>query len=89
MKESVKSGMNTRRVPIKPVTTHPILGVNPNICETVSASMSLSGTFFCVMHTAVSFPRTATAVWPDPEIALKAYSVHSVLKVSGLVSQLD
>lgn len=35
---------------------------------------ALTGTFRCVMTTEVSFPRTATAVCPEPEIALKAYS---------------
>lgn len=34
----------------------------------------LTGTFFCVMTTAVSFPLIATAVCPEPEMALKAYS---------------
>lgn len=66
--------------PIKPVITHPIEGVSPNICETVDASMSLSGSFFWVMHATVSLPRTATAVCPDPEIALKAYSKSRVVR---------
>jgi hypothetical protein len=33
-----------------------------------------TGTFFCVMTTEVSLPRTAIAVCPEPEIALNAYS---------------
>jgi hypothetical protein len=33
-----------------------------------------TGTLRWVMTTAVSLPRTATAVMPDPEMALKAYS---------------
>jgi hypothetical protein len=33
-----------------------------------------TGTFRWVMTTEVSFPRTAMAVWPEPEMALKAYS---------------
>lgn len=28
------------------------------------------------MTTAVSFPRTDIAVWPEPEMALKAYSMQ-------------
>jgi len=36
-----------------------------------------TGTFFCVITTAVSLPRTAMAVWPEPEIALNAYSEES------------
>lgn len=34
----------------------------------------LTGTFFCVRTTEVSFPLTAIAVCPEPEIALNAYS---------------
>jgi hypothetical protein len=33
-----------------------------------------TGTFLWVTTTEVSFPRTAMAVWPEPEMALKAYS---------------
>ena len=33
-----------------------------------------TGTFRCVMTTAVSFPRIAIAVCPEPEMALNAYS---------------
>lgn len=35
---------------------------------------ALTGTFFWMMTTAVSLPRTAIDVCPEPEIALKAYS---------------
>ena len=34
-----------------------------------------TGTFFCVITTAVSLPLTAMAVCPEPEMALNAYSV--------------
>lgn len=37
-----------------------------------------TGTLRWVMTTEVSFPRTATAVTPDPVIALKAYSAHQL-----------
>lgn len=39
-----------------------------------SSARGLTGTFFCTTTTAVSFPRIATAVIPDPVMALKAYS---------------
>lgn len=35
-----------------------------------------TGIFFWVMTTAVSLPLTAIAVCPEPEMALKAYSVQ-------------
>lgn len=35
-----------------------------------------TGTFRCVMTTAVSFPRIAIAVCPEPDIALNAYSTQ-------------
>ena len=37
-------------------------------------SCASMGTFHCVMNTAVSFPLTETAVCPEPEMALNAYS---------------
>lgn len=41
-----------------------------------------TATFFCVITTAVSFPRTAMDVYPEPEIALNAYSVRPSQSVS-------
>jgi hypothetical protein len=38
----------------------------------------LTGTFFCMMTTTVSLPRTEMEVCPEPEIALKAYSETAV-----------
>ena len=38
---------------------------------------NLTGTFFCVTMTLVSFPRTETEVSPDPMAALNAYSAAS------------
>ena len=36
--------------------------------------MVRTGIFFCVNTTLVSFPLTETAVCPEPDIALNAYS---------------
>jgi hypothetical protein len=38
-------------------------------------NMLLTGTFFCVIIAAESFPRTAMAVLPPPVAAFMAYSV--------------
>jgi len=48
----------------------------------------LTGTFLCVMKTAVSWPRIAIAVCPDPEMALKAYSgvVPKAVSVSDVLT---
>ena len=42
----------------------------------------LTGTFFCVTTTALSFPRTATDVSPPWLIALKAYSIKKIKLIS-------
>ena len=42
---------------------------------TLSGSISLSGTFFCVTKQTLSFPRTPMAVRPAVLTALNAYSV--------------
>lgn len=47
-----------------------------SVGRSVPQRYRLTGTFFCVMTTAVSFPLIATAVCPDPEMALKAYSAR-------------
>jgi hypothetical protein len=44
--------------------------------HTMSKWTALTGTFFWVITTAVSLPRTEIAVCPEPDIALKAYSMH-------------
>ena len=46
-----------------------------------SERLELTGTLRCVMTTAVSFPLTAIAVTPAPEIALNAYSTVSFNRV--------
>jgi hypothetical protein len=50
-----------------------------------------TGTFRWVITTEVSFPRTATAVTPDPVIALKAYSDYQLetCKSKELTYRLD
>lgn len=44
--------------------------------ERESGGHERTGTFFCVITTAVSFPRTAIDVCPEPEMALNAYSAE-------------
>ena len=46
------------------------------MCIGIYRGKTRTGTFFCVITTAVSLPLTATAVWPEPEMALKAYSAQ-------------
>lgn len=46
-------------------------------------ALLLTGTFLWVMSTAVSSPRIAIAVCPEPEMALKAYSTDVVDEVLG------
>ena len=65
-------------VPVFPVMTQPWLSVSWNMCVTVSATMSLSGTFFCVMMTALSSPRKPMLVTAPLLMALKAYSAKSI-----------
>jgi hypothetical protein len=62
-----------------------IVSGSSNLSYLVSASLFLplmerghTGTFRWVITTEVSLPRTATAVTPDPVIALKAYSGHQL-----------
>jgi hypothetical protein len=43
--------------------------------DNVEGMGKLTGTLRCVMTTAVSFPLTAIAVTPAPEMALNAYSI--------------
>jgi len=45
-----------------------------NITMTLHSLEQHTGIFFWVMTTEVSKPLTDTAVWPEPEIALNAYS---------------
>ena len=47
------------------------------MCVTVSATMSLSGTFFCVITTALSSPRMPMLVTAPLLMALNAYSATS------------
>lgn len=46
---------------------------------TESATISLSGTFFCVHTTTESVPRTAIEVYPKELTALNAYSTWYIL----------
>ena len=54
----------------------PVTPTGVSIARQQSAARSslLTGTFLWVMSTAVSSPRIAIAVCPEPEMALKAYS---------------
>jgi hypothetical protein len=47
-----------------------------------------TGTFRWVMTTTVSFPLTETAVCPEPEMALNAYSESKVKTVNGIEIQM-
>jgi hypothetical protein len=49
-------------------------GRHDDECMYVCMDYELTGTFFWIMTTTVSCPRTEMAVWPEPDIALKAYS---------------
>ena len=66
-----------------PVITQPWCSVSWNMRVTVSATTSLSGTFFCVMTTHESLPRIPMLVIEPSLIALKAYSVRNELKSRG------
>ena len=66
-------------------TTHdPHTIVNELVYEDGAQCEVRTGTFFCVMTTAVSFPRTAMEVCPEPVIALNAYSTSHKFRVSEL-----
>lgn len=63
-------------LPTIPVITAPMLSDILWRCDTLFGSNSLSGTFFCVITAAHSFPLTPMEVMPPWLIALKAYSVR-------------
>lgn len=69
-----QGGLTDDHLPIIPVMTAPMPSVSLNICVTLAGSRSLSGTFFWVIITAESTPRTPIEVVAPWLMALNAYS---------------
>ena len=75
-----QGGLTDDHLPIIPVMTAPMPSVSLNICVTLAGSRSLSGTFFWVIITAESTPRTPIEVVAPWLMALNAYSGHDTNK---------